>query len=644
MADMLSYRPKTGDIPTNAGVYRFRDATARILYVGKAKNLRARLTSYFAPLETLHERTRRMVTSAVSVEWTVVGTEFEALQLEFTWIKEFEPPFNIQFRDDKSYPYLALTLGEKVPRVLITRNRKIPNARYFGPYTKTWAIRETLDLILPVFPMRSCSDGVYKKAAAAQRPCLLGDIGRCAAPCAGRVTPEEHRSIALDLAAFMGGKNDGHLKTLKQKMFDASENQDYEGAAKYRDNIQALETVASKSSVVLPEEIDADVFGLARDELSAAVQQFIVRGGRVRGVRSWTVDIALDVEDGELVDNMLRAAYESEDSPPREIIVPLLPDDEDAVRDWLTEIRRERMDDPRAARVKLRVASRGDAAALAATVEQNAKQALMLFKTRRSADYISRSKALAELEVALGLPASPLRIECFDVSHLSGTRIVASMVVFEDGLAKKSDYRKFAIPEARDDTDAMHQVLTRRLAYLTGAEQDPEAPLPVSGAIDAVAGGDVITVMPKKKSFAYPPGLLIVDGGQPQVNAAQRALTEAGLGNIPLVGLAKRLEEVWVSGESYPIILPRNSEGLFLLQQVRDEAHRFAISFQRTSRKRDITTVLSDIPGLGPARIKTLLSHFGSVAVLKKATVKEMSLLPGINEVLAATIKDALKA
>lgn len=643
MADMLSYRPKTGDIPTNPGVYRFRDATTRILYVGKAKNLRARLTSYFAPLETLHERTRRMVTSAASVEWTVVGTEFEALQLEFTWIKEFDPPFNIQFRDDKSYPYLALTLGEKVPRVLITRNRKIPNARYFGPYTKTWAIRETLDLILPVFPMRSCSDGVYKKAAAAKRPCLLGDIGRCAAPCADRVTPEEHRSIALDLASFMGGKNDAHLKTLKQKMFAASENQDYEGAAKYRDNIHALETVASKSSVVLSEDVDTDVFGLARDELSAAVQQFVVRGGRVRGVRSWTVDIALDVDDGELVDNMLRAAYESEDAPPREIIVPLLPDDEDAVRDWLTEIRRGRTGENRAARVKLRVASRGDLASLAATVEQNAKQALMLFKTRRSADYISRSKALAELEVALGLPASPLRIECFDVSHLSGTRIVASMVVFEDGLAKKADYRKFAIAEARDDTDAMHQVLTRRLAYLTGAEQDPEAPL-VSGEIDPLADGEIVTPVAKKKSFAYPPGLLIVDGGQPQVNAAQRALTEAGLGHIPLVGLAKRLEEVWISGESYPIILPRNSEGLFLLQQVRDEAHRFAISFQRTSRKRDINTVLTDIPGLGPTRIKKLLSHFGSVTMLKKASVEEIAILPGINETLAATIKEALKA
>ncbi|MFT6534068.1 MAG: excinuclease ABC subunit C [Alpinimonas sp.] len=643
MADMLSYRPKTGDIPTNPGVYRFRDATTRILYVGKAKNLRSRLTSYFAPLETLHERTRRMVTSAASVEWTVVGTEFEALQLEFTWIKEFDPPFNIQFRDDKSYPYLALTLGEKVPRVLITRNRKIPNARYFGPYTKTWAIRETLDLILPVFPMRSCSDGVYTKAAAAKRPCLLGDIGRCAAPCADRVTPEEHRSIALDLASFMGGKNDAHLKTLKQKMFAASENQDYEGAGKYRDNIHALETVASKSSVVLSDDVDTDVFGLARDELSAAVQQFIVRGGRVRGVRSWTVDIALDVDDGELVDNMLRAAYESEDAPPREIIVPLLPDDEDAVRDWLTEIRRERTRETRAARVKLRVAARGDLASLAATVEQNAKHALMLFKTRRSADYISRSKALAELEVALGLPASPLRIECFDVSHLSGTRIVASMVVFEDGLAKKADYRKFAIAEARDDTDAMHQVLTRRLAYLTGADQDPEAPL-ASGEIDPLADGDIVTALPKKKSFAYPPGLLIVDGGQPQVNAAKRALTEAGLGHIPLVGLAKRLEEVWISGESYPIILPRNSEGLFLLQQVRDEAHRFAISFQRTSRRRDINTVLSDIPGLGPTRIKKLLSHFGSVTMLKKASVEEITLLPGISEALAETIKAALKA
>jgi excinuclease ABC subunit C len=441
----------------------------------------------------------------------------------------------------------------------------------------------------------------------------------------------------------MAGKNDGHLRTLKQKMVEASETQDYEGAAKYRDNIQALETVASKSAVVLPEEVDADVFGLARDELSAAVQQFIVRGGRVRGVRSWTVDIALDVENGELVDNMLRAAYQTEDTPPREIIVPVVPDDEDAVRDWLSELRRERTADSRAARVKLRVASRGDLAALAATVEQNAKQALMLFKTRRSADYISRSKALAELESALGLPASPLRIECFDVSHLSGTRIVASMVVFEDGLAKKSDYRKFAIAEARDDTDAMHQVLTRRLAYLTGAEQDPEAP-PVSGEIDPAADGAVVTVVPKKKSFAYPPGLLIVDGGQPQVNAAQRALTEAGLGHIPLVGLAKRLEEVWVSGESYPIILPRNSEGLFLLQQVRDEAHRFAISFQRTSRKRDINTVLSDIAGLGPTRIKKLLTHFGSVAVLKKASTEEIAALPGINEALAATIKDALKA
>ncbi|MEG0596370.1 MAG: excinuclease ABC subunit UvrC, partial [Aurantimicrobium sp.] len=390
MAETVPYRPKTGDIPTNPGVYRFRDESGRILYVGKAKNLRARLTSYFAPLNTLHERTRRMVTSAASVEWTIVGTEFEALQLEFTWIKEFDPPFNIQFRDDKSYPYLAITLGEKIPRVMVTRTRKIENARYFGPYTKTWAIRETLDLILPVFPVRTCSEGVYKKAERAKRPCLLGDIGRCAAPCAGRVTPEEHRSIALDLATFMTGKNDGHIKSLKEKMAQASAVQDYESAAKYRDNIQALETVASKSAVVLRDEVDTDIFGIASDELSAAVQMFIVREGRIRGVHSWNVDTELDVSVSELVDNMLRTAYDSEEIPPKEIIVPEIPEDSVALSSWLTEIRRERLADDRAASVKLKVAQRGDLAALASTVKHNAQQALVLYKTKRRADYVTR--------------------------------------------------------------------------------------------------------------------------------------------------------------------------------------------------------------------------------------------------------------
>lgn len=621
MADTVSYRPKTGDIPTLPGVYRFREETGRILYVGKAKNLRARLTSYFAPLSTLHERTRRMVTSAASVEWTIVGSEFEALQLEFTWIKEFDPPFNIQFRDDKSYPYLAITLGERIPRVMVTRTRKLDNARYFGPYTKTWAIRETLDLILPVFPVRTCSEGVYKKAERSGRPCLLGDIGRCAAPCAGRITPEEHRSIALDMASFMAGKNDGHVRELREKMAAASEAQDYESAAKYRDNIHALETVASKSSVVLHDDVDTDIFGLARDELSAAVQMFVVREGRIRGVHSWNVDTELDVSTGELVDNMLRTAYVDSDIPPREVIVPELPADSSALCAWLTELRRERLDDARAASVKLRVAQRGDLAALASTVAHNAQQALLLYKTRRRADYVTRTKSLSDIQEALGLADSPLRIECFDISHLGGTKIVASMVVFEDGLPKKSDYRKFSIASARDDTDAMNQVLSRRAAYLTGQDID---------------------VQKKASSFSYPPGLFVVDGALPQVNAAARALTETGLSHIPVVGLAKRLEELWLPGEKFPVILPRNSEALFLFQQLRDEAHRFAITFQRERRKKDISTVLSEVPGMGPAKIKAILAHFGSVAQLRKATVEEVAAVPQISPALAQAIKSML--
>lgn len=621
MTSTVPYRPKTGDIPTLPGVYRFRDESERILYVGKAKNLRARLSSYFAPLNSLHERTRRMVTSAARVEWTIVGTEFEALQLEFTWIKEFNPPFNIQFKDDKSYPYLAITLGEKIPRVIVTRTKKLDNARYFGPYTKTWAIRETLDLILPVFPVRTCSEGVYKKAERSHRPCLLGDIGRCSAPCVGRVTPEQHRSFAIDLANFMTGKNDGHIKVLKEKMTQASLGQDYEQAAKYRDNIQALETVASKSAVVLNDDVDTDIFGLASDELSAAVQLFIVREGRIRGVHSWNVDTELDVTDDDLVDNMLRTAYDSENIPPREIIVPVQPEDTSAITTWLTELRRERTGDSRAAGVKLKIAQRGDLAALASTVKHNAQQSLILYKTRRRADYVTRTKALSDVQQALGLTESPLRIECFDVSHLGGTKIVASMVVFEDGLAKKSDYRKFSIAQARDDTDAMNQILARRAAYLIGTEEDTDK---------------------KKSSFSYPPGLFVVDGALPQVNAAATALADAGLSHIAVVGLAKRLEELWLPGEKFPVILPRNSEALFLFQQLRDEAHRFAITFQRASRKRDINTVLSDVPGMGPAKVKSVLSQFGSVAQLRKATVEEIAQTPQISPAIAQAIKDTL--
>lgn len=623
MAQELEYRPKTGDIPTSPGVYRFFDSAGRILYVGKAKNLRSRLTSYFAPLDTLHERTRRMVTSAASVTWTTVGTEFEALQLEFTWIKEFDPPFNIQFRDDKSYPYLAITLGEKVPRVLVTRRRGLPHARYFGPYTKTWAIRETLDLVLPVFPVRSCTDGVYKRAERTGRPCLLGDIGRCAAPCAGRVTPEEHRSIALDLAHFMTGRNDEHLLKLRAQMAEASAQQNYELAAKYRDNIVALETVASKSAVVLSEGTDVDIFGLAQDDLSAAVQLFVVRGGRIRGVRAWTVDTELDISTDELIDNMLRSAYDDGQVPARSIIIPQLPDDASEVERWLTERRSSSPEVTDKASVKLRTAVRGELASLGSTVSANAQQALALYKTQRSADFTTRSQALSDIQMALGLKDAPLRIECFDISHLGGTKIVASMVVFEDGLPKKSDYRKFSIAQARDDTDAMNQVLARRARYLTGAETDSQK---IEG------------------SFAYAPGLFVVDGALPQANAAAKALAAAGLSDIPVVGLAKRLEELWLPGEQFPVILPRTSEALFLLQKLRDEAHRFAISFQRQSRKKDITSVLAEIPGLGPSKIKSLLSTFGSVAQLRQANVESLSSVAGISPQLAQSILRTLAA
>ncbi len=618
MSDQLSYRPVTSDIPTNPGVYRFIDATGRILYVGKAKNLRARLTSYFAPLHTLHERTRRMVTSASSVTWTVVNSEFEALQLEFTWIKEFDPPFNIQFRDDKSYPYLAITMGEDVPRVFVTRKRGIPGAKYFGPYTKAWAIRETLEQVLRVFPVRSCSDGVYRKAAAAKRPCLLGDIGRCAAPCAGRVTTDDHRKIANQLGAFMAGKNDDYVDQLRAEMFAASEREDFERAAKLRDGVEALQTVAAKSAVVLDEAIDADVFGVARDELTAAVHVFKVRGGRIRGVRAWTVDTELDASDADFCDSMLRAAYSADgkagEEVPPEVIIPTIPDDEGALIEWLTGLRREASSEPRAARVKLRVAQRGSLSTLAGTVTENAAQALALHRMKRSSDYVTRTTALTDLQEALNLPEAPLRIECFDVSHLGGTKVVGSMVVFEDGLPKKAHYRKFTITDTTDDSASIAQLVTRRVARI---DENPDD---------------------QSNGFAYPPGLLIVDGGQPQVEAAARALRELGRTDIPVCGLAKRLEEVWLAGNPYPVILPRNSNALFLLQRVRDEAHRFAITFQRQKRKTDIRSELSEVSGLGPKRVAALLRHFGSVTALRSATQEEIAGVPGINNDLAASI------
>ncbi len=643
----LSYRPAPGEIPTNPGVYRFRDDAGRILYVGKAKNLRARLSNYFAPLHTLHERTRRMVTTATGVEWTVVSSDVEALQLEYMWIQEFSPPFNVRYKDDKSYPYMAITLADEAPRVMVTRNHKIRGAKYFGPYPKVWAVHEVIDLMIKVFPIRTCSDSSYKRAMATGRPCFPGQIGRCGGPCSGRVTIEEHRAIVDDVVAFMSGGDQRFTRQLTARMKEASAAMDYESAAVYRDRLQAIEAVLNKSALVLPDDTDADLFGIAEDELAAAVQHFVIRGGRVRGVRATTIEKELDISGGELVDQILQRTYGPSGSAdiPKQVLVPALPDDAAELEAWLRE--------KRGTNVTIQIAQRGAKADLMKNAALNAQQALLLHKTRRTSDYVARSQALTDLQEALDLDEAPLRIECYDVSHLSGTNVVASMVVFEDGLPRKDQYRTFGVAETTDDTDSLYQVLMRRLAYIDN-ERDGAAPMAVDAATiaggasetdadeiavssDPTAEGTVVTERNRPR-FAYRPQLLVVDGGRPQVNAAARALADAGHSDIALCGIAKRLEEVWLPGEDYPVILPRTSEALYLLQRLRDEAHRFAITKQRGKRKRDIQTVLAEIPGLGEARIRALLRHFGSVTALRNATPEEIQELPGVGPKLAATI------
>jgi excinuclease ABC subunit C len=614
MANDLSFRPKSSEIPTDPGVYRFLDENGRVLYVGKAKNLRARLTSYFAPINTLQEKTRRMVLSARDVNWTIVKTEFEALQLEFTWIKEFNPPFNVRFKDDKSYPYLAITMSDAVPRVFITRNRDIKGAKYFGPYTKTWAIRDTLDSLLKVYPIRSCSSGVYNTAKSTNRPCLLADIGKCSAPCVSRVTPEKHKELAKGFADFLQSGDESHVETLRARMLNASDDKNFELAAKLRDNIIALDTVLEKSTVVFTDQTDADLFGIADDELAAAVSLFRVRGGRIRGVMGWVVDKELERDQSELIEYLLQNVYGKDatfaSDVPKEVLVPVLPEDAEALSQWLSGIR--------GAKVDLRIPQRGDKRALAETALTNARHALGLYKLRRTADFTARSEALADLQDALKLQTAPLRIECFDVSHLGGTGIVSSMVVFEDGLPKKSQYRKFNIESSSDDTESLYQTLTRRLKYLN----------------DGIPDND--------NKFSYRPGLLIVDGGQPQVNAAAKAMQDSGISDIAVIGLAKRLEEIWLPNNPFPVILPRGSEALFLLQRVRDEAHRFAITAQRAQRKSSIATELGSIEGLGDKRVSALLRRFGSAKRLKLATVEEIAEVAGIGPVLAASIAQRL--
>ena len=642
MPDPSTYRPAPGTIPVGPGVYRFRDEHRRVIYVGKAKSLRQRLNSYFADLSVLHARTRQMVTTAASVEWTVVQTEVEALQLEYSWIKEFDPRFNVRYRDDKSYPSLAVTLYEEFPRLQVMRGPKRKGVRYFGPYSHAWAIRETLDLLLRVFPARTCSAGVFKRAGQIGRPCLLGYIGKCSAPCVGRVSADEHRRIVDDFCDFMAGKTDQLIKRLDREMAQASRELEFERAARLRDDVEALRRAMEKQAVVFGDGTDADVVAFAQDDLEAAVQVFHVRGGRVRGERGWVIDKVEHVTTGDLVEQFVGQFYGAQDSAedagsiPREILVPELPENAAVLGDWLSM--------RRGSRVSIRVPQRGDKRALLETVGRNAAQAFTQHKLRRASDLTARSQALAELQDALTLPVAPLRIECFDVSHVQGTNVVASMVVFEDGLARKSEYRRFAMRESGGDTDWIAEAVRRRFArYLDervatgeagvdGVEADPD---------DARPGVDPTTGRPKK--FVYPPNLLVVDGGAPQVAAAQTVLDELGIDDVCLVGLAKRLEEVWLPGESYPVILPRTSEGLYLLQRVRDEAHRFAITFHRQKRSKAMTTsALDGIAGLGETRRKALLAHFGSIKRLRQAGVDDVEAVPGIGHKTAEAIVAAL--
>jgi excinuclease ABC subunit C len=625
--DPSTYRPATGTIPLEPGVYKFRDERARVIYVGKAKSLRQRLNSYFADITALHPRTRQMVTTAASVEWTVVSTEVEALQLEYNWIKEFDPRFNVRYRDDKSYPSLAVTLYEEYPRLQVMRGPKKKGVRYFGPYAHAWAIRETLDLLLRVFPARTCSAGVFKRAGQVGRPCLLGYIGKCSAPCVGRVSADEHRAIVDDFCEFMAGHTDTLMRRIEKEMTAAATELDFERAARLRDDLGALRRAMEKQAVVFGDGTDADVVAFAQDELEAAVQVFHVRGGRVRGQRGWTIDKVDEISTGGLVEQFVTQVYGDDvdgegDAIPREILVPELPDDVDVLTQWLTQ-RRGR-------RVTMRVPQRGDKRSLMETVARNAAQSFTQHKLKRAADLTARSLALSELQEALGLADAPLRIECFDISHNQGTDVVASMVVFEDGLARKSEYRRFAMRAGTGDTDWIAETIRRRFTRYMQAQADEIRDEP----------GEAVT-----RRFAYPPNLVVVDGGGPQADAAQAVLDELGISDVSVVGLAKRLEEVWLPGEAYPLILPRTSEALYLLQRVRDEAHRFAITFHRQRRSKSmLESTLDDVPGLGETRRKALMRKFGSLARLRRADLDEVMAVPGIGRQTALAVLVAVHA
>jgi excinuclease ABC subunit C len=558
-----------------------------------------------------------MLATAVRVDWVTVASEVEALQLEHTWIKEFDPRFNVRFRDDKSYPWLAITVNEQFPRVFVVRGERKKGVRYFGPYVQAWVIRDTIDRLLRVFPVRTCSEGVFRRAKASGRPCLLGYIDKCSAPCVGRITPEDHKKLISGFASLIEGDTKSILRDLKAQMDTASEELEFERAARLRDDISAVEAVAQKSSVVLPVDSQTDVIAIHDDDLAAGVQVFHVRDGRIRGERGFVTDKLDSADAADIMLRVLQQLYAEDggEVPPREVLVNIEPADLEIAQSWLS-LRR-------GSTVEIRVPQRGDKKALMETVERNAEQSFALYRSKRGADIASRSRALEEIAEYLDLRNAPLRIECIDVSHLDGTNVVASLVVFEDGLSIRNQYRRFVLKHGQGNNDVLSiaEVVTRRFRD-SGAETDPAA----------------------RKKFAYPPQLLVVDGGKPQVAAAAEALELAGV-SIPVVGIAKRMEELWLPDASDPVIMPRTSEGLFMLQRIRDEAHRFAISHQRQrARASLIESTLDAVPGLGDVRKKSLIKHFGSVKKLRAASVEQISEVPGIGPQLAQTLVAFLAA
>ncbi|WP_341251230.1 excinuclease ABC subunit UvrC [Euzebya pacifica] len=648
----LSFRPDPGTIPTDPGCYLWRDRHGRVVYVGKAKNLRARLSSYFQDVGNLHQRTRGMLEVAASVEWIIVASDVESLHLEYNLIKQHRPRFNVRYNDDKSYPYLAITLGEEVPRAMVRRNPRNDGSRYFGPFAHAYAIRDTLDMLLRVYPVRTCSKGVFDRHQRAGRPCLLFHIGKCSGPCTGEVSPEEHLALVEDLMAFVDGDTEGAVEALEAAMASEAEKQNYEAAARIRDQLKAMRTALAKQVMVTGKREDLDAISWHADELEVAFQVFFVRNGRVVGRKGWTVDRVEALDMAGLVQRFMVQVYserahtlgsgakaltatakggadglikEPEGDAThlvgKEVLVPELPEDHETLEELLSELR--------GSRVVIRVPQRGAKRAFLDTVEENAREAFQQHRLKRAKDFNARSQALKELQEGLGLEQAPLRIECYDISTLQGTNSVASMVVMEDGLPRKSEYRRFRINGVvgQDDFAMMHEVITRRFKrYL--AERD----LPLEDEDG------------KPRKFAYPPNLVLIDGGKGQLNAANRALEELGIEGVELASLAKKMEEVFRPGRSESVMLPRSSEALFLVMRIRDEAHRFAITYHRSLRGKEmVESVFDEIPGVGPARRKALLGHFGTVRAMKEATVADLEEVPGISEGLARTIHDHLR-